>query len=236
MAGLLTVLADLGVSDPAGRATVQGAVVDNLLERRTRGRRSYFTLTENGRAMVADWTERILVSPLTKEWDGTWTLLSFSLPESWRHKRHRLQVRLVGNGFGRLRQGLWIAPGPRSVDGVIDELGVHEHVEVFLARTHDQTDAGALVSRAWNLASLAEGYRDFVERWHGMADEGLANDLVRELLLLTEWRLLITNEPRLPAVSLPDDWPANSAHVLFLRRYAEYRPAAEKIFEQALFV
>jgi phenylacetic acid degradation operon negative regulatory protein len=47
---------------------------------------------------------------VNRHWDGRWTLLSFTLPESWQRQRHELRIRLLWAGFGPLQGGLWIAP------------------------------------------------------------------------------------------------------------------------------
>jgi DNA-binding MarR family transcriptional regulator len=112
----IAVLERLGVSEQAARSTLTRMVRRGLLDRRQHGRRAYFTLTGGSRALLLEGRERIFApAPVRQHWDGMWTLLSFSIPESRRDERHRLRARLAWNGFGLLRDGLWLAPGRAEV-------------------------------------------------------------------------------------------------------------------------
>jgi phenylacetic acid degradation operon negative regulatory protein len=233
MSAFVSALGDLGVSEHAARATVQRAVARDLLRREQRGRRAYFALSDRAHALLTEGTSRILDSdPVRDAWDGTWTLLSFSLPEGRRDDRHRLRVRLSWAGFGPLRDGLWIAPGDVAMEGIIEDLAIDGHVEAFVATTKPTTDPARFIDRVWDLASLRTRYDAFVARWQrpGRA----ISDLVAEVLLLTEWRLLIRDDPRLPRRYLPADWPATTAAHLLRRRYDELHDRADEAFRAAL--
>jgi phenylacetic acid degradation operon negative regulatory protein len=226
----IAVLERLGVSEQAARSTLTRMVRRGLLDRQQHGRRAYFSLTRGSRALLLEGRERIFApAPVRQRWDGEWTLLSFSIPESRRDERHRLRARLAWNGFGLLRDGLWIAPG-RSEVGLIADLGLEKHVDVFAARALAPTDVAELVERAWDLDDLRGRYGAFTSRWRGQRAPAPPGDLATQIALITEWRHIIREDPLLPADYLPADWPALEAARLFHRLHGRYSPGAARTF------
>lgn len=226
------VLQRLGVSEQAARSTLTRMVRRGLLDRQQQGRRAYFTLTGGSRALLLEGRERIFApAPVRQRWDGKWTLLSFSIPESRRDERHRLRARLAWNGFGLLRDGLWLAPGKaEEVGRLIADLGLEKHVDVFAARALAPTDVAALVARAWDLGDLRGRYGAFTARWGAGQVPAPACELATQLLLITEWRHILREDPLLPVDYLPADWPALEAARLFHRLHERYSPGAASTF------
>jgi phenylacetic acid degradation operon negative regulatory protein len=58
--------------------------------------------------------------------------------------------------------------------------------------------------------------------------------LGRYLLLVTAWRQLVREAPRLPAEHLPRDWPAERCQALFWQLHDKYRIHAKKLFNEIL--
>jgi phenylacetic acid degradation operon negative regulatory protein len=231
----IAVLERLGVSEQAARSTLTRMVRRGLLNRQQHGRRAYFSLTRGSRALLLEGRERIFApAPVRQRWDGEWTLLSFSIPESRRDERHRLRARLAWNGFGLLRDGLWIAPGRSEVGRLIADLGLEKHVDVFAARALAPTDVAELVERAWDLDDLRGRYGAFTSRWRGQRAPAPPGDLATQIALITEWRHIIREDPLLPADYLPADWPALEAARLFHRLHGRYSPGAARTFASLL--
>ena len=227
----IAVLEQLGVSEQAARSTLTRMVRRGLLNRQQHGRRAYFTLTRESRALLLEGRGRIFAkAPVRQRWDGRWTLLSFSIPESRRDERHRLRARLAWNGFGLLRDGLWLAPGSVEVGRLIADLGLEKHVDVFAAHALAPTDVAELVERAWDLDDLRARYGAFTRRWSAHRVPAPAGDLATQVCLITEWRHIIREDPLLPADYLPTDWPALEAARLFHRLHDRYSPGAARIF------
>ena len=114
--GLIEVFGRVGVGEEAVRSTLTRMVGRGLLERHRVGRKTYFGLTERAASVLQDGYERIWhTGAVNRDWDGTWTLVGYSLPEAWRRERHDLRSRLVWGGFGLLQNGLWVAPGAVDV-------------------------------------------------------------------------------------------------------------------------
>jgi phenylacetic acid degradation operon negative regulatory protein len=212
---VIDVLERLGVSEHATRSTLTRMVNRGLLDRRKHGRRMYFGLTPRAVEILRDGQDRIWrTGAVNDDWDGTWTLLGFSLPEAWQRQRHDLRSKLVWAGFGPLQGGLWIAPGRVQVDDIVASLGLAAHVRVFRATVDEPTDVAQLVADAYDLVPISAAYRAFLDRWTDSppyADDPLA----AHLSIVTEWLGVIRKDPRLPVRHLPDYWPAIPAQKAF---------------------
>jgi phenylacetic acid degradation operon negative regulatory protein len=233
----IAVLGLLGVSEQAARSTLTRMVCRGLLARQQHGRRAYFTLTERSTALLVEGGERIFApAPVRQRWDGAWTLLSFSIPESRRNERHRLRARLAWNGFGPLRDGLWLAPGRVEVAGLVSDLGLERHLDAFASWALAPTDVADLVERVWDLDELRGSYEAFLARWRDPALPVPPGDLARQVFLITEWRRIIREDPLLPVRYLPSDWPALEAARLFHKLHERYSPGAARTFVELLEV
>ncbi|MEV0640499.1 PaaX family transcriptional regulator C-terminal domain-containing protein [Streptomyces sp. NPDC050619] len=227
---VIDVFARAGVGEQATRSTLTRMVNRGLLRRQREGRRMYFGLTERSRAVLRDGERRIWqTGAVNRHWDGTWTLLGFSLPESWQRQRHDLRSKLTWSGFGPLFSGLWIAPGEVDVSALVAELGLSAHVKVFRAHADSGMDIGAMIEETWELAELAARYEEFVRHWQPWetrlpdADDALA----LRLRLSAEWLRIIRRDPRLPVRHLPDDWPADQAEKTFRTVQERFAPLAQ---------
>ncbi|MHC3471469.1 PaaX family transcriptional regulator [Streptomyces sp. 7R007] len=234
---VIDVFARAGVGEQATRSTLTRMVGRGLLRRQREGRRMYFGLTERSTAVLRDGEHRIWrTGAVNRDWDGTWTLLGFSLPESWQRQRHDLRSQLTWSGFGPLFSGLWIAPGEVDVSSLVAELGLSAHVKVFRAHADAGTDIGAMIEETWELSELAALYEEFADRWQPWetATATPEDALAHRLVLQTQWLGLIRRDPRLPLKHLPDDWPAEQAEKTFHRVHDHLTPAAREAAERLL--
>ncbi|MGJ5799545.1 PaaX family transcriptional regulator [Streptomyces europaeiscabiei] len=219
---IIDVLGRVGVGEQAVRSTLTRMVNRGLLRRQREGRRMYFGLTPQATRVLWDGRTRIWKQgAVNDDWDGTWTLLGFSLPDSWKRQRHDLRSRLTWSGFGALYSGLWIAPGNVDVTGVVAKLGLTEHVKIFHARADVATDIELMIRDTWDLEGVAARYVTFDKRWTAHLGAGCGDDPIgTRLRLVSEWLRTIRADPRLPARHLPPAWPARPAEDTF-RRVAE---------------
>ncbi|MEU8575669.1 PaaX family transcriptional regulator C-terminal domain-containing protein [Streptomyces asoensis] len=232
---IIDVLGRVGVGEQAVRSTLTRMVGRGLLRRQREGRRMYFGLTEQATRVLEDGRTRIWrEGAVNDDWDGDWTLLGFSLPESRQRDRHDLRSRLAWSGFGALYSGLWIAPGRVDVAAVVAELGLTAHVKIFHASADEATDIGLMIRDTWDLESVAARYVSFDKRWTARPAAGPGEDpLATRLLLVGEWLRTIRADPRLPARHLPPEWPARTAQDTF-RRVAEQTAAPADDLAHAL--
>ncbi|WP_246108975.1 PaaX family transcriptional regulator [Streptomyces sedi] len=203
---VVAVLERLGVGEHATRTAVARMVRRDLLGTVRRGRRVFLGLTRHGGEVLRDGRHRLTTDVVDSDWDGRWTLLSFSVPEARRADRHALRKRLGWLGFAPLRSGVWVSPGAADVERVLAELDLLDHAEVFRAEAAGWTDPARIVREAWDLPAIEADYRAFLSRWEDGTYDAL-DVLCRRVRLTAEWLLLVRQDPRLPASLLPAGWP-----------------------------
>ncbi|NUP20178.1 MAG: PaaX family transcriptional regulator [Streptomyces sp.] len=232
---IIEVLGRVGIGEQAVRSTLTRMVNRGLLRRQREGRKMFFGLTPQATRVLQDGRARVWQQgAVNDDWDGSWTLLGFSLPESWKRQRHDLRSRLGWSGFGALYSGLWIAPGNVDVAGVVSELGLADHVKIFHAQADQATDIELMIRDTWDLESIAARYVTFDKRWTAHLDAGAGDDPIgTRLRLVSEWLSTIRTDPRLPARHLPPEWPARPAQETF-RRVAEHTARPAQLMAQDL--
>jgi phenylacetic acid degradation operon negative regulatory protein len=231
---IIDVLGRVGTGEQAVRSTLTRMVGRGLLRRQREGRKMFFGLTPHAQDILREGGQRIWRDgAVNEDWDGTWTLLGFSLPESWQRQRHDLRSRLTWSGFGALYSGLWIAPGRADVREIVSELGLDAHVTVFHARADEFTDVGLMIRESWDLEGLAARYAAFGKRWAADLPDS-ADPVAVRLRLVAEWLRVIRTDPRLPVQHLPEGWPARRAQETFRRVAAETEGAARDVAARLL--
>jgi phenylacetic acid degradation operon negative regulatory protein len=238
-ASVIEVFGRVGVGEHAARSTLTRMVNRGLLVRQRHGRTMYFGLTARSQRILRDGEDRIWkAGAVNRDWDGVWTLLGFSLPESWQKQRHELRSQLTWAGFGPLFNGLWVAPGAVAVDEIVGSLGLESHVKAFHAATVPGTDVDQMIRETWDLDAIAAPYHAFVERWQHTESElgNGADPLVVKLVIDSDWLRVIRDDPRLPVEHLPADWPAAAAEALFLRVDRRVDQEAARLAERLLDV
>ncbi|WP_405658144.1 PaaX family transcriptional regulator [Streptomyces sp. NBC_01166] len=236
---IIDVFGRAGVGEHATRSTLTRMVGRGLLHRRRVGRRMYFGLTDRAVTILRDGEDRVWKQGAVNDsWDGTWTLLAFSLPEASQRQRHGLRAQLAWAGFGPLIGGLWIAPGRTDTEEITADPGFVGRVTVFHSAVGPATDIARMVHETWDLATPAAGYRAFTDRWSALADgadDATDTDpLAVKLRLLTEWLVIVRADPHLPVRHLPEDWPAARAQDVFRRADARVDAAARRLAEELL--
>jgi phenylacetic acid degradation operon negative regulatory protein len=230
----------LGVSERVTRLTLARMVERSYLERHRRGRRTYFATTDRCARVLGVNESRVREAQarrarLAEVADhNTWTLLSFSIPETRRRDRRAFRVKLAWSGFGALRDGVWIAAGERDVSDIVEELDLRGCIDLFVGAMR-VPDPHEMVSRVWKLDELRAGYDAFLARWEGTELPSDALDpLGAEILLVTEWRQLVRAYPDVPFGYLPGDWPVARCEEVLHRRLQELQQPATALFAEIL--
>jgi phenylacetic acid degradation operon negative regulatory protein len=232
----IDLFARLGVGEHAVRSTLTRMVSRELLSRHRRGRRMHFGLTPRSEEILLDGERRVWRrGAVNTTWDGRWTVLAFSMPESWQRVRHDLRARLTWAGFGSLGNGMWIAPTGVAVAPIIAELGLNEHVKVFSGTAEAPTDVAGMLREAFDLDGIAAGYRAFLDRWDRQGPVADApDDLARYLWMTTEWLQLVRADPWLPVERLPRDWPAVRGQEVLMKLRRRYEASARRLADQTI--
>jgi phenylacetic acid degradation operon negative regulatory protein len=224
IAGLIRLMAELGVDESAVRSATSRLKQRGLLEPRRVGGAAGYGLSETGAHVLDEGERRIFDRPRSNRSD-TWLLAVFSVPEDQRARRHALRSRLTWLGFGSVAAGVWIAPGQVAAEttDVLARDGLAGYVSLFTADYLAFGDVREQVGRWWDLDRLEQLYQAFIDaaapvlaRWETTGgDPGRAfADYVR---VLTAWRRLPFLDPGLPADLLPDGWHGTRAADLFDR-------------------
>ncbi len=121
---IIELMAGTNTSAQAVRSTLSRMARKGWLRSRREGRYSFYTITPKTKSLLAEGTQRIY-RPRQDPWDGRWYILTYSIPETQRHLRHRLRQRLIWLGFGRLGQATWVSPRNlhQEVAQVAEKLG-----------------------------------------------------------------------------------------------------------------
>lgn len=180
-----------------------------------------------GRWIIADeaaWLDSFGLDE--SRWDGMWSVLAFSIPESRRDLRHSARSRLKWLGYAPLYDGVWISPLDTAAEAMAElrDLGV-EDVTSMRASVDTTTPGGP--QSVWDLDEARHEYRAFdAELADSSPREGAAALAERSRLMLT-WQRFRGLDVGLPREVLPEEWPRVAVRERFARRYDELGPEAE---------
>ena len=239
---LLGMLRVLGVRERAARSTLSRMKRSGWLESRRKGRRSLYKLTPRTRDLLEEGTRR-LFGLRPESWDGTWSVITYSLPGERRLTRHRLHTRLSWLGFGNLLPGILIGAFPRAAEvrRVLYELEVHPYVHVFTGARLDPTEQDRVLTHCWDLPAIDALYGEFLDLYAPVLREirtrpRRAGGLPAEQAFV--WRFWATYDylqfpridPFLPDELLPRGWRGSAAFQLL----AELRALLQQPTDQFL--
>ena len=225
-------LGELGVEEKAARQSISRSANEGLLVSQRDGRRVQWSITEPGRQLLGEGTERIY-SFLTdqRSWDGQWLILSVPIPETQRQLRHKLRTRLTWLGLGSPSPGLWITPDishEPEVRRAIDELGLNDRAFAWMGPLSGIGSAQDLISDAWSLDDVEDGYREFLDTYSTMEADSPAAAFIAQIKLVGDWRRFPFLDPNLPAELLDHSWPGTHAAELFHRKHKLWHRQAQQ--------
>ena len=203
---VVSALGRLGIGEAAVRTALSRMGRRGLLRTVRQGRQAFLGLTEYGTAVLRDGQRKLDGEVVDRNWDGRWTLLTFSVPESRRADRHALRTSLGWFGFGPLRSGLWVSTSDADVSATLAELDLLEHAEVFRAEAFRWTDPARIAAEAWDLPAIAAGYENFLSRWAD-GGSGTSTNCPGGCCWTRSGCCCIRRDPVLPSALLPDGWP-----------------------------
>ena len=95
-ASIVEVFQRLGVTPAATRSLLSRNTERDLVCRHKAGRKTYYSLTRHGTAVLQDGKSRVWRQGGDTSWDGRWTTVAVSIPEDVRYLRHRAIPARVG--------------------------------------------------------------------------------------------------------------------------------------------
>ena len=240
LGSLITAMSEFGISERLVRTSVFRLVQDGWLQSTQIGRRSYYSLTEEGRERFAQATHRIYGEPST-DWDGNWTLILLSDLDS--NTKDAVRKELGWLGFGALSTSTLAHPSPDrgDLEVALRRLDVADDLVVMSALTEGNDAAmRKLAQTSWALEDIDARYASFVKRFRPLIAAFGKNANVNALtaflvrtLLIQEYRKVLLRDPQLPAELLPSGWHGTAAYQLCRNLYrALYEAADEYLTEE----
>jgi phenylacetic acid degradation operon negative regulatory protein len=226
LGSLINAMADFGISERLVRTSVFRLVKDGWLQSRQIGRRSYYSLTDDGRERFEQVTHRIYGEPVD-HWDGEWCLLLLSGLETADKEAVRKECGWLG--FGPMSANVLAHPYPDlpDLDITMRRLGVEDSLVVMRGQTICGDSAmRSLARNSWNLDDIDARYEDFVRRFRPLLKALAYNAQLTEktaflirTLLIQEYRKILLRDPWLPAELLPSGWHGAAAYQLCRNLY-----------------
>ena len=226
LGSLISAMAEFGVSERLVRTSVFRLAKDGWLKSQQVGRRSYYSLTDEGRERFEQATHRIYGEPVD-HWDGQWCLLLLSALDTTTRDIVRKECGWLG--FGAMSANVLAHPAPdlAELEIAMRRLGVDDALVVMRGRTiRSEAAMRELAHNGWNLDDIDGRYRDFVERFRP-AHQALARSskltpkqaFIIRTLLIQEYRKVQLRDPWLPADLLPAGWHGHAAYQLCRNLY-----------------
>lgn len=241
LGSLINTMAEFGVSERLVRTSVFRLTRDGWLQSRQIGRRSYYSLTEEGREQFNQATNRIYSQPVD-HWDGEWCLLLLSALDTATKETVRRECRWLG--FGPLSANVLAHPSPElsELDVTMRRLNVEDSLIVMRGQTIRSDAAMRELTRdSWNLDDIDARYAEFVQRFRpvykslsGKASLSEKSAFVIRTLLIQEYRKVLLRDPWLPADLLPVGWHGAAAYQLCRNLYRAVHASADAWLDQQM--
>ena len=221
MRALTRLLDVFGVGESTTRVVLSRMRREGWFTTCREGRQTSYALTRRSVAMLDEGRARIFDRG-HDDWDGTWRMVIYAVPEQNRGERDRARRTLAWHGFGPLAAGTWISPHPRlqTVRRALADLSA-TRVDLLESRSLSREADREMAFRCWDLDGLG---RDYIELISGYRQLPAAAELAalpgpqalrRQVELVASYRALPFRDPDLPAALLPEGWPGRQAHALF---------------------
>lgn len=241
LGSLIRVMANFGISERLVRTSVFRLVKDGWLKSDQIGRRSYYSLTEQGCERFEQATNRIYGTP-SRQWDGEWCLLLLSALDTERKERVRKECGWLG--FGPMSANVLAHPAPdlAELEPSLKRLGVADSVVVMRGRTIKSEVAMRELTRScWSLDDIDARYSAFTMRFRPLMKALSGNSKLREksafivrTLLIQEYRKVLLRDPQLPDELLSANWHGDAAYQLCRNLYRIVHADADAYLDKRL--
>ncbi len=233
LGSLIEAMSGFGVSERLVRTSVFRLAKDGWLEAEQIGRRSFYSLTDEGSERFRAATHRIYGEP-ANDWQGSWCLLL--LPGLNAVTRDLVRKECGWLGFGAVSTNLLAHPGPDMTDlrATVKRLGVDEEVVVMTGCLSQSEDAmRRIVRESWKLDEIDERYAQFIAMFEptmkaldDTRERSPRTAFVVRTLLIQEYRKILLRDPHLHDDLLPANWHGKAAYALCRDIYRRlYAPA-----------
>src|SRR5271157_927805 len=242
---LIKLLANFGLSEQAVRSAISRMSRNGLLKVRRVGRRSYYSLTDAGRTLLTEGARRIFKRKTTK-WDGTWNIVTYTIPERTRKTRDIFRQELSWLGYGPLSEATWLSPYDMTseVNELAGKLKIKNRVLIFNSKQVGSVNPSGIVNWCWDLNKIHERYGNFIDKYQDKLKDHQKRLQAGEVIepgecfverfhLIHEYRKLPFYDPDLPIELLPKNWLRPQAASLFSEYHNLLASKANEYFDSA---
>lgn len=221
-AQLVSLMDVLGFNAQVTRTALTRLKKKGILESRLQEGIGGLALTGPGETLLARGDRRLFTPRSMSDLDD-WCLLSYSVPESQRERRHQLRRHLSSIGGGTVTPGLWIFPAylHDEVWEILRALELHDHATTFISRAPETAEGPReTAAKWWDMESIAALHRSFIELNSSVPEQEsstAAKSFALYIAAIDSWRTIPYLDPGLPPTFLPEDWPGHRSAELFLR-------------------
>ena len=240
-AALVELLGEFDISEASARAALNRLTRRELLLSSKRGRNTYYGLHPRALPLLQETARRIVAfgTHEARPWDGAWTIVAFSVPETQRQLRRTIRTRLRWLGFAALYDGLWCCPWneQEAAFAILSDVGVRS-ATIMRAAIDARSTMQPL--SAWDLEALSRQYLEFENAFTPVLENvrkgtvTTSEALVHRTVVMDSWRSFISVEPDLPAELHPADWPRSRVRALFVELYDSLAPVARARAQQII--
>jgi phenylacetic acid degradation operon negative regulatory protein len=221
MRALTQLLEVFGVGESTSRVVLSRMRREGWFTTCRDGRQTSYALTSRSLRTLDEGRARIFDRG-HDDWDGTWRMVIYAVPEESRGERDRVRRTLAWHGFGPLAAATWISPHPRLevVREALADLSA-TRIDLLESRALSREADREMAFRCWDLDGLGRDYVKLVAAYEQLpaGPELAALDgpeaLRRQVELVASYRTLPFRDPDLPAALLPEGWPGRRTHALF---------------------
>jgi phenylacetic acid degradation operon negative regulatory protein len=245
LSDLISMMELFGIGERVVRTAVFRLVQDEILTARQIGRRSIYSLTENGRQDFDAAQRRIYAPARSREMTGEpWqiALLTSAINST---EREALRKALGWAGYGAFGPQVLLGIGGDlgSAKQELAHLGLEDRVALFEAAPDSAAmTLRALCREAWDLEKTDTAYRAFVEGFMPVLDvlentrETLAPDtaFLLRVLMIHVYRRALLRDPGLPSGIMPEAWSGRRATELAARIYTLLKQPAQAYLENTI--
>jgi len=195
------------------KGTLNSMVNKDLIEKKEDTEELIYRITDKGLQYLC--LEFPYFRYFHREWDGTWRIISYEIPENKRFLRDRLRREMRGWGLGPWHRSFWLTPHPiiPSLRELVSGKEEQQYIQAFES-THVFGDMDDLVEKVWEKSKLDLLYRDLFKQWHAVLSNerdnlGKMQEVIYGLIRV------IRDDPGLPKSLVGKDWIGFEAFKLY---------------------
>jgi len=230
----------LGVSALNMRVLLPRMRDEGWFDVRREGRESIYALTERSFRTIAEGRQRIFRGEV-ETWNGSWSLVIYTVPEHDRMTRERLRRRLAWMGFGPLTPATWVSPN--ALLERVAALGAsmpNASLELLTMQSSGLAADRAIATRCWDLEALNHDYDQFIRDLRMRLPTVRATELRgskafgERIMLVHRFRELAYRDPNLPVELQPAGWLGDQARTIFTEAHELLAIGADDFYRQVL--